>query len=89
VCHIAKRKIQPGESWQLDHVVALINGGEHRESNLVPVLTDKHKEKTKSDVAEKSRMYYKRAKAIGVKKKRRTIPGKRFDGTPIPSKWKH
>jgi 5-methylcytosine-specific restriction endonuclease McrA len=88
VCHLSQRKIGAGEHWQLDHVVAIINGGQHRESNLVPVLTGPHKEKTKIDVAEKSRMYYKRAKAIGLKRKRRTIPGRKFDGTPVPAKWK-
>lgn len=88
VCHLSGRKIRPGESWQLDHMVALVNGGEHRESNLVPVLTDPHKAKTKIDVAEKSQIYHKRLKAVGIKKKKRTIGGRRFDGTPIPPKWK-
>jgi hypothetical protein len=23
----------------------------------------------------------------GIKKSRRTIPGRRFDGTPVPSRW--
>lgn len=34
VCYLSKRKIRAGEKWQADHVVALINGGENRESNL-------------------------------------------------------
>lgn len=88
MCHLSQREIRPGESWQLDHVVAIINGGEHRESNLVPVLTGPHKEKTKIDVAEKSQMYYKRVKAIGIKRRRRTIPGRKFNGQPIPPKWR-
>lgn len=56
ICHLSGRKIQPGEKWQADHKIALCNGGEHRESNLFPALVDKHKEKTKADVAEKSRV---------------------------------
>lgn len=56
VCHLSGRKIHPGEPWQLDHKIALINGGRNCESNLYPALTDKHKEKTKADVAEKSRV---------------------------------
>lgn len=28
------RLIRPTEQWQLDHAIALINGGENRESNL-------------------------------------------------------
>jgi hypothetical protein len=37
-----------GDKWQLDHIVALINGGEHRESNLAPILDAEHKAKTKA-----------------------------------------
>jgi 5-methylcytosine-specific restriction enzyme A len=53
-CWISGRKIMPGEPWDLDHKIALINGGEHRESNLFPALRNKHREKTKADVAEKA-----------------------------------
>lgn len=56
MCHLSGRKIHPGEPWQLDHKIALINGGRNCEENLYPVLVDKHKEKTKTDVAEKSRV---------------------------------
>lgn len=71
ICHIAKRKIMGGEPWELDHVVALINGGEHRESNLAPALKDKHRIKTKADVAEKSRVARKRQKHLGITKRGR------------------
>jgi len=87
VCHWSKIKIRPGDHWDCDHVIALINGGENRESNMAPILRDKpHKEKTAADVAEKSKVYRKRAKHVGVKRRRRTIPGRKFDGTPIPSR---
>lgn len=88
ICAWSQRKIGAGEHWQLDHVVALVNGGQHRESNLAPVLTEPHKAKTKLDVAEKSQMYHKRLKAVGIKRKRWTIGGRKFDGTPVPPKWK-
>src|SRR6185437_3282840 len=61
-CHISGRLIRAGEAWDADHIVALCNGGEHRESNLAPALADKHREKTKTDVAEKATTYRKRAK---------------------------
>lgn len=63
-CHLSGRKIMPGEPWDLDHKVALINGGEHRESNLFPALRDKHREKTREDVAEKADAYRVRSKHI-------------------------
>ena len=52
-----------------DHIVALINGGQHRESNIQLLCVPCHAVKTKSDVAEKSRMYTKKIKAAGMKKK--------------------
>lgn len=87
ICHIAKRKIRPGEPWDAEHVIAIINGGENRESNLAPALRDKHKIKTAADLAEKSAMYGKRKRHLGIKGMKRTIPGRKFDGTPIPSRW--
>ncbi len=63
-CHLSGRKIMPGELWDLDHKVALINGGEHRESNLFPALRDKHREKTREDVAEKSVTYRVKSKHV-------------------------
>ena len=85
------RRIVSGEPWQADHVTALINGGQHRESNLQPLLTEHHKNKTKEDVAEKSVTYRKRLKHHGLKKpKGRPIPGskrsglrKKMDGTVV------
>lgn len=79
ICYIANRKIRRGEAWDLDHIIALCNGGENRESNLAPALRDKHREKTKADVAEKSRVYRKRAKFIGVELRK----GPKLRGRPF------
>lgn len=67
VCYLAKRKIRAGEPWDCDHVQALTNGGENRESNLAPALRDKHREKTARDVAEKKITRRKRTKHLGIK----------------------
>ena len=77
-CHLSGRKIRAGEPWDIDHKVALINGGEHRESNLFPALRDKHREKTAEDVAEK-------AKTAAVKAKH-LLPRKpsRLRSAPFP-----
>ena len=86
VCPVCTRSLRAGQ-WQLDHTIALTNGGENRESNLRPVCTSPcHSQKTAADVAEKSRVAQRAASHIGVKRKRRTIPGRHFDGTPIPSR---
>jgi 5-methylcytosine-specific restriction enzyme A len=81
VCHISGRKITAGESWDCDHVIAIINGGENRESNLAPALRDKHRAKTAADVAMKSRTAKRRAAHLGVKStSSRPMPGSKASG---------
>lgn len=81
VCHLSGRRIQAGEPWDCDHIVALVNGGEHRETNLAPALRDKHREKTAFDVAEKSIVRRKRMKSLGIApKKGRPLPGSKSSG---------
>lgn len=91
VCQITGRKIRPGDAWECDHTIALINKGENRENNLQPVLADSdaHKAKTAEDVAEKAKVDRIRKKHLGIagKPKGRPMDGtkasglkKRFDG---------
>jgi 5-methylcytosine-specific restriction endonuclease McrA len=86
-CHLSGRKIRVGEKWELEHIVALCNGGEHRETNLAPALVKPHKAKTAQDRKIKAKDDRVRKKNSGIKRRRRTIPGRKFDGTPIPSRW--
>jgi 5-methylcytosine-specific restriction enzyme A len=81
ICHLSGRKITPADKWDCDHVKALCNGGEHRESNLAPAIRDKHREKTAEDVAEKSGVYHKRVKHLGITRKgSRPLPGTKASG---------
>lgn len=82
ICHLSGRKIASGEPWDCDHVVALVNGGSHRESNLAPALRDKHREKTKADVAEKATVYRKRLAHLGIRPKKRQIQSRGFEPRP-------
>ena len=79
------------KDWDLDHKVALVNGGEHRETNLQVMLRAHHRDKTKADVAEKSRVRRKAMRHAGIRKRKHLIPGsvgtpwrKRLDGTVEP-----
>lgn len=72
ICHLSGRKIMPGDSWECDHVIAIINGGENRESNLAPALKAAHREKTNADVAEKSKVERIRQKHLGIFPKSRS-----------------
>jgi 5-methylcytosine-specific restriction enzyme A len=79
-CHWSGRVIRPGDAWDVDHVIALINGGENRESNMAPILRGKeHKEKTARDVAEKSRVYRKKAFHLGVRSSGPKIASRGFE----------
>lgn len=84
ICHISGRKIMPGDAWDMDHVVALCNGGENRESNLAPALRDKHRAKTAKDVAKRAKADAIHSKHIGIKKKS-SFP-KRID--PWGKQWR-
>lgn len=72
-CYLSGRKIGPADRWDLEHIIALCNGGENRESNFAPALRDKHKEKTAEDVAEKALVYRKRAKHLLPKEPSRSF----------------
>lgn len=53
----------------IDHIIALCNGGKHCESNLQPLCTVPcHEEKTRADVAIKSKTYKRRSRHLGIKK---------------------
>jgi 5-methylcytosine-specific restriction endonuclease McrA len=88
-CYITGRKLMPGE-FDFDHIQALCNGGENRESNLAPVYRPAHRAKTARDVAQKAKDNRVRAKHLGITKAARPMPGskaskwkKRLDGTVV------
>lgn len=68
ICHITGRQIAPGEPWDLEHVKALILGGEHRESNLAPALREPHKRKTAMEMKVKAKIDRVAKKHIGIRK---------------------
>lgn len=71
ICALSGKRVGPGE-WDLDHIKALADGGEHRETNLQVVWRPKHREKTaveNSDRAKADRIW---AKHNGVYPKSKT-----------------
>jgi 5-methylcytosine-specific restriction enzyme A len=82
-CHITGRKIVPADYWDLEHRIALCNGGEHRESNLAPALRDAHRIKTREDVAEKAKVDRIRKKHLGIKRPRTITAWRKMDGTAV------
>lgn len=83
-CFWSKQKINPGDKVEFDHVIALVLGGENRESNLVPALSEEHKVKTRKDVIEKVKRAKSLKKRYGLAKKTsRPMNGSKASG------WKH
>lgn len=80
ICHLSGRKILAGDAWDLDHIIALVNGGEHRERNLAPALRGPHRVKTAADVAEKSKVARVRKRHLGIKKPRTIRSWRKFNG---------
>ena len=90
VCQLTGRKIQVGDKWEIDHRIALINGGANDEDNLWPVLKEAHKAKTAEDVKMKAKADRVRKKHLGIWQPKTRLPcgkkspwKKRLDGTVV------
>jgi 5-methylcytosine-specific restriction endonuclease McrA len=68
---------------EFDHTLPLIDGGQNRESNLQPLCPPCHKVKTKGEASSRAKERRVRKKHLGIAQRKRKIPGRRFDGTPI------
>lgn len=83
-CERCKRKIGGKLRAEFDHVVPLVIGGRHAESNLSLLCHECHAKKTKLDVKLKAKVARVRKRELGIKKpKGRPMPGTRASG------WKH
>jgi len=51
-CHICKRKLGPADDWEVEHVIALENGGTDDDANLAPACSWCHADKTTDDHAQ-------------------------------------
>ena len=81
-CYLTGVKLSAKDT-DFDHIVALCNGGENRESNIAPIWRVKHKEKTKADVAQKAKTERVRKKHMGLIPKPK---GPMMNGRPIKKK---
>lgn len=70
-------------SGQYDHVIPLIIGGEHRESNLQFLCVPCHKGKTALDVKLKAKVARVSKRHLGIKKPRTLTRWRRFDGSIV------
>lgn len=83
ICQLTQCKIRPGDKWECDHIKPLKDGGEHRESNLQPVLRSAHRKKTAEENKARAKVTRMRKKHLGIENKGKPMPGTRA------SEWKH
>ncbi len=87
-CYLTGEPLVPGQ-FDFEHMIAIVNGGENRESNIAPANKPAHKIKTRADNAIKAKRAKSLKKRYGlVKPKGRPMMGtkasgykKHFDGT--------
>jgi 5-methylcytosine-specific restriction protein A len=85
-CQICGVRVRYG--GQIDHVCALIAGGENRENNLRFLCRTCHAGKTRSDVSEKAKTARTQASLAGFKNTRKPFYVKRERSTlPIRVAW--
>jgi 5-methylcytosine-specific restriction protein A len=88
--YLTNELIRPGDAYEFEHVIALCNGGKHREDNIRLVKKGKaHKEKTARDLKQRVRGDKAAKRHAGIKKPSR-MPGSRdspyklkMDGTLV------
>ena len=80
-CHLTGKKCDP-KDLDLDHVIALADGGEHRESNLRPIYRPAHRKKTGKENSARSKANRVAEKHLGLSESKTPMQGKDF--TPAP-----
>lgn len=73
-CYLTGRQIRPGDKYEFEHVVALCNGGEHRESNIALALKEPHKAKTARDRSLKAKGDRVTKRHAGIRSSYRPLP---------------
>jgi len=84
-CHLSGVKIRPGDKWDCDHLKALWDGGENRESNLAPALTKYHRVKSAEDQTVQATANRKQRKMLGIRDKSNSWQ-QTLNGRPIKQK---
>jgi 5-methylcytosine-specific restriction enzyme A len=84
-CQGCGRKIAVGDRWDIDHTVALCNGGQHRESNLriLGIACGCHPDKSAADREQYNYVKRVQRRYAGIQKPRTITTWRKFDGTPV------
>lgn len=80
VCYLCDHKIKVGETWHVEHPIALELGGSDKEADLRPAHVDCHKPKTREDRRKIAKTHRIRANHIGARQSRNPLPGGKRSG---------
>lgn len=72
-CQNCSKPLNGRNKPEFDHITALVNGGNHRETNLQALCAPCHGAKSKIDVAEKSKVHESRVRNLGLAAPRQKI----------------
>jgi 5-methylcytosine-specific restriction enzyme A len=78
-CYLTKIIIADGQAFDLEHMQPLEEGGEHRESNLAPVLRLPHEVKTAAERKRQAKADRVAKKAHGIVAPKAKIQSRGFD----------
>ena len=78
-CYLTQILIADGQAFDLEHVRPLEEGGEHRESNLAPVLRLPHEVKTQAERKRQAKADRVAKKAHGLTQPKAKIQSKGFE----------
>jgi len=81
-CGECGRKLTPADTWIVEHLTALVNGGINRENNLGITCGWCKPNKDAEDVAEKSKVASIRKKHLGIIGPKRKMQGPGFRKSP-------
>ena len=72
-CEACHRALGPADKWEVDHKLALINGGANGEDNLQCLCEWCHAAKTGEDIAQKAKSDRIRMRHLGIRAPRKTF----------------
>jgi 5-methylcytosine-specific restriction enzyme A len=82
-CYLTGRPINVGDKKQLDHIKALADGGENRESNMAWILIGAHRQKTGDENSRRSDERSIKKKHFGIEKQ--VGPDRPIQSAPMPT----
>jgi len=77
-CHICELPIKTAETWHLDHLLALIMGGENREKNLAPAHAHCNLKKANDEKAAKAKVAKIKGRHTGATRPKGQLQGRGF-----------